>query len=163
MAFQFLRAILAVPKMPQRSNGLSIGPDRRCYSVVLPAALAFFHRAFAAAAIFALAAALIFRLGFRPGLADAPVFQYLAHLALAAAAIAARPARLILCFFLGFPVPAAAIETSVPRSSLILSCRASILSLMFAALRSAFGVNVVMVMVEAVWTGIRKGQARANE
>jgi hypothetical protein len=46
---------------------------------------------------------------------------------------------------------------------LILSCRASILSLMFAALRSAFGVNVVMVMVEAVWTGIRKGQASESD
>jgi hypothetical protein len=125
----------------------------------LPAAFAAFHRALAAAAIFALDAALIFLLGFRPGLADTAL-PYFAHLALAAAAIAARPARLILCFFLGFPVFAAGVEAPFPSSSLILSCRASIFSLMFAALRSAFGVNAVMVMVEAVWMEIRKRQAR---
>ena len=45
------------------------------YSVVLPAALAAFHRALAAAAIFALDATLIFRLGLRPDLASSnPLF-----------------------------------------------------------------------------------------
>ena len=52
-----------------------------CYSVVLPAALAAFHRAMAAAAIFALDAALIFRLGLRLDLAETAVPFIFAHLA----------------------------------------------------------------------------------
>jgi hypothetical protein len=61
----------------------------------LPCALAFFHRAFAIADSLALPAALIFRFGF---VADLLPLIF-AHLALAPAAIAARPARLIRRFF----------------------------------------------------------------
>jgi hypothetical protein len=60
------------------------------YSIFFPAALTFAHRALAAAAIFALAAALILRRLF--GAASRFANFTLAHLALAAAAIAARPA-----------------------------------------------------------------------
>jgi len=72
------------------------------YSVVFPAALTFLQRALARAASLALAAALILRLGIRPGDVFAPLI--FAHLALAAAAILARPAALILRrFFAGAP------------------------------------------------------------
>jgi len=63
----------------------------------LPAALAFFHRAFAIADSLALVAALIVRLGCIAGLTEvAPLI--LAHLALAPAAILARAAALIFRF-----------------------------------------------------------------
>lgn len=64
------------------------------FSDVLPRALALAQRAFAAAAIFARAAALILRTAFLGVFADCPFC--LAHLALCAAAILARAAALIL-------------------------------------------------------------------
>jgi hypothetical protein len=111
------------------------------YSVVFPAALAAFHRALAAAAIFALDAALIFLLGFRPGLADTALpLLYFAHRALAAAAIAARPARLILCFRLTGTAPVLSSATA-PRRSFKVPSSLSILSLRFAARRRCLGVR----------------------
>ena len=69
--------------------------------MLLPAALAFFQRAFAIADSLALAAALIF--AFRFGAAAVPLLALsLAHLARAAAAILARTAAL-MCRFLGAP------------------------------------------------------------
>ena len=63
------------------------------YSLVLPAVFALAHRAFANAESLALAAALIFFLGFAAGFAFPLIF---AHLALAAAEILARAEALIL-------------------------------------------------------------------
>ncbi len=65
--------------------------------MAFPAALAFFHRALAKADNLALAAALICRLGFDVAFAGGDPLSF-AHLALAAAAILARPAALIFLF-----------------------------------------------------------------
>src|SRR6266436_6525955 len=73
----------------------------RSYRAVLPAALAFFHRALASAESLALPAALIFLMGRGIRLAGAAVPLILAHLALAAAAILALAARLNIRFFSG--------------------------------------------------------------
>jgi hypothetical protein len=71
------------------------------YSVVFPAALAFFHLARAAAASFALVAGLLRRSFFLADVgADGPAPLILAHRALAAAAIFARAAALNLRRFL---------------------------------------------------------------
>jgi len=64
------------------------------YSVVFPCAFAFFHLKRAAAAILALAAGDIFLRPLPAGFVETPRFA--AHRAFAAAAIAARPAALIL-------------------------------------------------------------------
>jgi hypothetical protein len=67
------------------------------YRLFLPAAFAFTQRALADAAIFALEAALIFRLAFfAAGFVDRFDPFTFAHLDLAAALILARPAALIL-------------------------------------------------------------------
>ena len=65
-------------------------------SVLLPADFAVFHRPLAAAESLALAALLIFFLGFSVPVVGETERLVLAHLARAAAAIAARPAALIL-------------------------------------------------------------------
>lgn len=65
------------------------------YSLDLPAALALAQRFFAAAEIFALAAALILRLAFLTVFATGFVPFTFAHLAFCAAAILALPAALI--------------------------------------------------------------------
>ena len=113
------------------------------YNVVFPSALALTHLALALAANFALAAALNF-LRFFAGLDFfAPLPRYLAHLALAAAAIAARPARDMRRFFLlvvnGLDMPPPAIESILPCSfSTLLSmaiCSFSIFFLMTIMLR----------------------------
>ena len=70
--------------------------DKIAYSVLRPAAFAFFQRALAAAAIFALAAALILRRAFLPGLAAGFRPLTFAHRAFWAAAILALAAALIL-------------------------------------------------------------------
>jgi hypothetical protein len=141
------------------------------YSFVFPAALAFAHRAFAAAARAALPAALILR--FRAGLAagalpcaailfatPARIFAIPCALSfllgavplifaqrnLAAAAMRARPAALILRL-LGFPVSAGGVETSPPRISLSSFCRASILSLMSAAFRNCAGDSLMIEFI----------------
>lgn len=67
---------------------------KQSYKAFLPAAFAFAHLLRAAAAIFALPAALIFRLALA-GFKTDSVFAF-AHLALCAAAIANLPAALIL-------------------------------------------------------------------
>src|SRR2546425_5134806 len=67
-------------------------------SAFLPAGFAFLHRALAIADSRALAAADIFRLGCCAGRTECFIPLILAHLALAAAAILALPARLILLF-----------------------------------------------------------------
>jgi len=98
----------------------SVAPDQKTgdYNLVFPAALAFSHRAFANCDNLALAAADIFLLGALPFAAilfatPARIFAkpaalsfllgavplIFAHRALAAAAIAARPAALIFLFF----------------------------------------------------------------
>lgn len=83
--------------MRRHGLGRVLRPVFIFYNVVFPSALTFAHLALAAAAIFALPAALIFRF-FRPlvfaGSAALP--RYLAHLFLAASDIAFRPAALIL-------------------------------------------------------------------
>lgn len=71
------------------------------YSVFLPDALALTHRAFAAAEILALPAALILRLAFLTDfVADFRPLTF-AHLARCAAAIFALPAALIFRLFFG--------------------------------------------------------------
>ena len=75
------------------------------YSVFLPAALAFFQRALAAAAIFALAVALILRLAFLTSFAVDFRPLTFAHLARWAAAILRLPAALILRRLRGAAVP----------------------------------------------------------
>ena len=75
------------------------------YRVFLPAALAFFQRALAAAAIFALAAALILRRACLTGLPADFRPLTVAHRALAAAAILARPAALIFRLFFDAELP----------------------------------------------------------
>src|SRR6266446_4602642 len=72
----------------------SFGP----HNLVLPAAFAFLHRSFAAAAIFALTAGDIFLFCFRSRARAGLVPLMDAHLAFAAAEIAARPAALIRRF-----------------------------------------------------------------
>jgi len=76
-------------------------PGSARYSVFLPAALAFFQRALAAAAIFARLAALILRLAFLTGFAADFRPLTFAHRAFWAATILALPAALILRFFFG--------------------------------------------------------------
>jgi hypothetical protein len=78
----------------------------------------------------ALAAALIFLLGFRTGLVAGAVPLILAHLALAAAAILARPAALIFHLFRAALVSEG---TGAPSNWLSSPRSASILSLMSAA------------------------------
>ena len=103
------------------------------YSFVLPAALAFFQRSFAAAAILARAAALICRLAFFAGFTAALAPLPLAHLARAAAAIRARPAALILCFLAG-PASTGLAAPRILASSL---WSVAILSWILAALRNS--------------------------
>src|SRR5208282_3931322 len=98
------------------------------YNVFLPAALAFFQRALAAAEIFAFAAALILRLAFLTGFAaDFRPFA-LAHLARCAAAIFRLPAALIFRRLTGVVTPAV-----LPNSRESCLCSDSILCLRLAA------------------------------
>jgi len=101
------------------------------YNVFLPAALAFFQRALAAAAIFALAAALILRLAFLTGFAADFRPLTFAHRALAAAAILCLPAALIFRRLRGAAAPAV-----LPNSRDNAFCSDSILCLMPAARRN---------------------------
>lgn len=103
------------------------------YSFVLPAALAFFQRSFAAAAILARPAALIFRRAFFAGFTVVFVPLTLAHLARAAAAILARPAALIFRF-LAVPASTGLAAPRIRPSSL---CSEAILSWRLAALRNS--------------------------
>jgi hypothetical protein len=96
--------------------------------------LAFFHRALAAAAIFARATALILRLAFFTGFAtDFRPFTF-AHRAFCAAAIFALPAALILRLFFGAPAATGFIEAPKIRPSSFSSDW--ILSFMLAARRN---------------------------
>ncbi len=107
----------------------------RSYRAVLPAALAFFHRALASAESLARAAALMVLFVDRL----APLI--LAHLALAAAAILARTAGLLLFFFWGaLPAPSWAAE---PRARTSSAWRESIRSFMSAALLSCCEDRVI--------------------
>ena len=75
--------------------------ETKTYNDFLPAALAFAHRAFAAAAIFARAVAFNVRLTLRTGIVVLTLRPLtFAHRALAAAEILARAAALIRNFFL---------------------------------------------------------------
>jgi hypothetical protein len=113
------------------------------YRLFLPAAFAFTQRALADAAIFALEAALIFRLVFfAAGFVDRFDPFTFAHLALAAARILARPAALILR--LGLAVLASVV---LPPPSLISSfCSFSICSVIEAARRNCFDVRLIILM-----------------
>jgi hypothetical protein len=117
------------PPTPKSRNKIE-GLDYRqtgIYNELLPAALALAHLFRAAAAIFALATALIFRLalvGFMGGFA-----LVFAHLALCAAAIANLPASLILRLIFRTPVVISE-DSRVAESSLFNS---SILSTRSAA------------------------------
>ena len=104
------------------------------YSVFFPAALAFFQRALAAAAIFALAAALILRLAFLTGFSAVFCPLTFAHRAREAAAILALPAALILRFFFGATVVLDFVEVTKIRPSSFSSDW--ILSFMLAARRN---------------------------
>src|SRR5208282_2678047 len=101
------------------------------YNVFLPAALAFFQRALAAAAIFALAAALILRLAFLTGFAADFRPLTFAHRALAAAAIFRLPAADILRRLRGEAAPSVLTNS---RASAF--CSDSILCLIPAARRN---------------------------
>ena len=118
----------------------------RNYNLTLPAAFALAHLALAASDSAFFAAADIFRFPALAGAGEA-VPLILAHLALAAAAMAARAAGLIFrrfrLPFAGAPTAATGAGEPLPKMLFSSSCRASILSLRSAALRSAFGVNVV--------------------
>ena len=104
--------------------------------------MAFFQRALAAAAIFALAAALIFRLTFFTGFAtDFRPFTF-AHRARAAAAIFALPVALILRFFFGATEVKAFVEAPKIRPSSFSSDW--ILSFMLAARRNCCADRFVM-------------------
>jgi hypothetical protein len=94
--------------------------------------LAFFQRALAAAAIFALAAALILRLAFLTGFAADFRPLTFAHRALAAAAIFRLPVALIFRRLRG----AAAASPVLPNSRENSFCSDAILSLMSAARRN---------------------------
>lgn len=86
------------------------------YNLDLPAALAFAHLALANSESRFLAAGLTFRLRFCAGLAAGLPRLIFAHLALAAAEMAARPAALIF-LFLGLPAaPAALAGAEAPTS-----------------------------------------------
>jgi hypothetical protein len=103
------------------------------YSVVFPAALAFFHLARAAAASLALTAGLLRRSLFLAGLEANVVAPFIrAHLARCAAPIRARAAADMRRFFGAVPVEG--VETPVPSPppaiESIWLCRASIRSLM---------------------------------
>ena len=87
------------------------------YSEFFPAALAFFQRDLAAAAIFARPAALILRLAFLTGFATDFRPLTFAHRARAAAAIFALPAALILRFFFGATAATGFIEAPKIRPS----------------------------------------------
>jgi hypothetical protein len=102
------------------------------YSDFRPWALAFAQRAFAAAAIFALAAALILRLGFWADLPGLVAAWILAHRARAAAAILALLAALIFQCFRG----AGAASRELPGNWFSSRWSDSILSLMSAARRN---------------------------
>jgi hypothetical protein len=104
------------------------------YSLFLPAALAFFQRALAAAAIFARLAALIFRLAFFTGFAADFRPLTFAHRALCAAAIFALPEALILRLFFGAATATGLVEE--PKIWLNSFWRNWILSLMSAARRN---------------------------
>ena len=107
----------------------------RSYRAVLPAALAFFHRALASAESLARAAALMVLFVDRL----APLI--LAHLALAAAAILARTAGLLLLFLWGaLPAPSWAAE---PRARTSSAWRESIRSFISAALLSCCEDRVI--------------------
>jgi len=101
------------------------------YRVFLPAALAFFQRALAAAAIFALAAALILRLAFLIGFAAGFRPLTFAHRALAAAAIFRLAVALSLRRLRGAAAPAVP-----PNSRTSCFCSDSILCFRLAARRS---------------------------
>ena len=90
--------------------------------------------------MFALPAALILDFFFAAGFVDCFDPFTLAHLALAAALILARPAALILR--LGLDVWASVV---LPPPSLFSSvCNSSIVSLIEAACRSCFGVRLII-------------------
>jgi|GEM_PF-5738048 hypothetical protein len=99
----------------QLMNSSQPGPAR--YSVFLPAALAFFQRALAAAAIFARLAALILRLAFLTGCTDDFRPVAFAHRAFWAATILALPAALILRFFFVATVATGLVEEPKIRPS----------------------------------------------
>ena len=113
------------------------------YRLFLPAAFAFAQRALADAAIFALEAALIFRLAFfAAGFVDCFDPFTFAHLALAAALILALPAALILR--LGLAVLAGVV---LPPTNLFSSLfSSSICSVIEAARRSCVDVRLIMLM-----------------
>jgi hypothetical protein len=100
------------------------------------AVLIFAHLALAAAEIFALAAALIRRFGFRAGAAFDFAPLIFAQRALAAAAILALPAALILCLFFGAATAAGFVGEPKNRPSSFSSDWIS--SLIAAARRSCF-------------------------
>lgn len=104
------------------------------YSLLRPDAFAFAHRARAAAAIFALAAALNVRRGFELFARAGPPLAalYFAHRALCAAAIRARPAALILMPLL----PETRSGALPPKTRLSSSCSDSIFSLTSASRRN---------------------------
>ena len=97
------------------------------YSLFFPAAFAFAHRARAAAAIIAFHAALIFRRFF--GAASPFAALNLAHRALAAAEIRARPAADMRRFFGVSKGVGIGISPPPPGIELICPCSASIFSL----------------------------------
>ena len=120
------------PNVPKLSHSHGrLAQQAASYSVFFPAALAFFQRALAAAAIFALAAALILRLAFLTGLAADFRPLTFAHRAFCAAAIFRLPAALIFRRLRGAAAPAV-----LPNSRASSFCSDSILCLMSAARRN---------------------------
>lgn len=132
------------------------------YSLLLPAALALAHLALAARDRALFAAGDILRLPAVAGLAgEAP--RNFAHLALAAAAMAARPAALILRppFLRPFPVVARGTEGAGVSPSISVSSfrKASILSLRSAACRNCLAVRFRTSIVRGVWCKTGRCQA----
>src|ERR1017187_6311088 len=127
---------LSKKRSPAQSRTALLICSEMDYSDFFPAALALAQRAFAAAEILALAAALIF-LFFAGALATGFAPLTFAHRAFCAAAILARPAALILRFFGAL----ADTEAGAPRVEASSLFNASIFSLMSAARRSCVAVN----------------------
>jgi|SRR5579859_3111316 len=101
--------------------------EPKSYKLLLPAALALRHLAFAAAEILERAAADILRLRLGASAVVSPLS--LAHRARAAAAMRARPAALMRCFFLVLVAAPSELPRSWPNSA----SRASIRSRMAIA------------------------------
>ena len=128
------------------------GQIERCqrspiYSVVFPSALALAHLALAAAASLALTAGLLRRSFFLASFDFfTPLPRYLAHLALAALAMARRPAADILRLPFGLPGPR--LPPPSPAIESILSCSFS--TRLWTRICS-FSIFFLMTMMRWIW------------